>query len=158
MNKINKIAVMFMVFVAVGIGFGGCGKKGESIELQIATARSDSAATLKAIVSKVFADNIDTTKATAPNGESWGEWIMTIAQLDKARWAISSNGVYPIDRKSKTPCHNSSKTPLIWINSQTGSMHFNPSKLTDSENGFCVELKNSYVTDTGNGDRVIPLN
>ena len=71
------------------------------VDAQIATARSDMASAQKAIVAKVFADNIDTTvsKPTDPNqkwGEgatmnSWSEWIINVAGLDGSRWGIPSN-------------------------------------------------------------------
>ena len=70
-------------------------------DAQVATARSDMAAAQKAIVAKVFADNIDTTasKPTDPNkkwGEgatmnNWSEWIMEVAGLDGSRWGVYTN-------------------------------------------------------------------
>ena len=68
-------------------------------DAQIATARSDMASAQKAIVAKVFADNIDSTQSKAPDPNrkaagqtytamTWGEWIMEVAGLDGARWGI----------------------------------------------------------------------
>lgn len=118
------------------------------MEAQVATARADSSLTMKAIVAKVFADNINTKSPKAPNGELWGKWIIEINELDIDMWAVSGNGIYLKD------CNN--KTPLIWINPKTGNMHFNPSKLND-DNKFCKILKESYIYNESNGDKIIPL-
>lgn len=118
------------------------------IESKVATARSDIASTMKAIVAAVFANNIDTKSPKAPNGESWGKWIIEIGELDTDRWAISNNGIYLKD------CNN--KISLIWINTKTGDTHFNPSKL-NGDNKFCKTLKESYTFGENNGDRVISL-
>ena len=72
-------------------------------DAQIATARSDMAAAQKAIVAKVFADNIDATQSSAPDPNkpvagqdykwgSWGEWIVNIAGLDGSRWSVAPGG------------------------------------------------------------------
>ena len=72
-------------------------------DAQVATARSDMASVQKAIVAKVFADNIDATasKPTDPNkpwGQAgaqtmtWGEWIMQVGGLDGGRWATVTKG------------------------------------------------------------------
>lgn len=118
------------------------------IDAQVATARADSALTMKAIVAEVFANNINTKSPKAPKGESWGKWIIEIGELDTDRWAVSSNGIYLKD------CNN--KISLIWINPKTGDMHFNPSKL-NGDNEFCKALKESYTFGENNGDRVISL-
>ena len=165
MKRLNKIALSVVVVVAVGIGFSGCDivkEKifNETVDAKIATARSDIASAQKAIIAKVFADNIDVRQPKAPNGESWGEWILEVAMLDSTRWAVSNLGVYPIDTIStKTACYDENKTPLIWINPRTGNMHFNPSKLAvDSDKSkFCKELRDRYKDAKTNGDKVVPL-
>ncbi|MGX2982745.1 hypothetical protein [Helicobacter sp. 23-1045] len=137
-------------------------------DAQVAVARSDMASAQKAIVAKIFADNINpkVAKPTDPNmawGKGkrlkggWGEWIISVAGLDSNRWYYENNGVYPIykDGAKDKLCFNESKLPLLWINTRTGSLHFNPSKLGDGE--FCQKLRESYVSDKGNGDRIIPL-
>lgn len=46
------------------------------------------------------------------------------------------------------------------INPYDGTMHFNPSRLSDNydkKNGFCENLRDSYVSENGNGDKVTPL-
>ena len=118
------------------------------IESKVATARSDITSTMQAIVAAVFANNIDTKSPKAPNGESWGKWIIEIGELDTDRWAISNNGIYLKD------CNN--KISLIWINTKIGDMHFNPSKL-NGDNKFCKTLKESYTFGENNGYRVISL-
>lgn len=71
-------------------------------DAQVATARSDMAAAQKAIVAKVFADNIDTTQSKAPDPNkavasqttfslTWSEWIIQVAGLDGARWGVYGN-------------------------------------------------------------------
>ena len=128
--------------------------KDSRVDAQIATIRSDIASTLKAIVARVFADNIYTIAPKAPNPNNpaikmqWGAWIAEIAGLDTNRWEISSNGIYPKDCPSETP--------LIWINIKTGIMHFNPSKI-NGDSDFCRNLRNSYRSSESNGDRTIPL-
>ena len=74
-------------------------------DAQVATARSDLASAQKAIVAKVFADNIDPTQSTAPdpniavakqNGaftKKWGDWIMEVAGLDAGRWQVGGKEI-----------------------------------------------------------------
>ena len=130
-------------------------------DAQIATARSDLASAQKAIVAKVFADNIDAMQSTAPNGESWGEWIMKVAELDESMWKASGNGIYAIDnsKRKRKACYDKSALPLLWINPRDGAMHFNPSRLSNNYNGdgFCEQLMMSYESNNGTGDKVTPL-
>lgn len=127
---------------------------------QVATARIDMASAQKAVVAKVFADNIDTKRLRAPNGESWGKWIIEIAGLDKNRWkTFGTNGVYPIDIEANRACYDESELPLLWINPRDGNMHFNPSRLSSNYKGdsFCENLMYSYGSSGGNGDKIVPL-
>ena len=72
-------------------------------DAQVATTRSDLASVQKAIVAKVFADNIDATatKPTDPNMPwtqgttlaNWGEWIMLVGGLDGSRWKVGGNAI-----------------------------------------------------------------
>lgn len=134
----------------------------------VATARSDLASAMQAVVAKVFADNIDTTLSKAPNPNplgadyiEWGEWIMEVAQLDSMRWKASGNGVYAIDNnaKKRKACYDRSGLPVLWIDTSKRNLVFNPSKLSDSKknNGFCEDLRDSYAHSNGSGDRIIPL-
>lgn len=77
---------------------------------------------------------------------------MEIAGLDADNWIASNNGV------SLKMC-SSGKSPLIVINTSTGAMHFNPSKLLGDEKteDFCKKLREGYRTKNGNGDKKIPL-
>ena len=130
-------------------------------DAQVATARSDISSAQKSIAAKVFADNINPTKSKAPNGKSWGEWIIEIAWLDKNRWkSFGTNGVYPIDIKANRACYDESELPLLWINPRDSTMNFNPSRLSDNygkKNGFCENLRDSYVSENDTGDKVTPL-
>ncbi|MGX3010695.1 type II secretion system protein [Helicobacter sp. 23-1044] len=77
-------------------------------DAQVATARSDLASAQKAIVAKVFADNIDPTQSKAPDpnkpvagqtpSKDWGDWIIEVAGLDGARWQKPNGGNLPKDR------------------------------------------------------------
>lgn len=128
-------------------------------DTQVRTARSDITSAMTSIVAKVFADEINAKAPKVPNPNKlpknqtkadyreWGVWIMEVTALDSDKWMATKNGIL---HKS---C--SSKTPLIWINTQIGAMHFNPSKLQGGN--FCKALRDSYISDKGNGDRIIPL-
>ena len=89
----------------------------------------------KVIANKVASKDIDTTTQVAPglyymtkDYISWGEWIMEVAELDKMRWQFDNYGVYPIDIKAGQSCY--SDKPLLWIDTKTGDLHFNPSQIT----------------------------
>lgn len=134
------------------------------IGTQVATARSELASAQKAIVAKIFADNINTKKPKAPHPNNpnqaieWGEWIMEVAKLDKKRWtALGTNGIYPV--VGKTICYDKSETPLLWIDTKTGTMQFNPSKLSSSDKSedFCEKLRDSYRSNNNTGDKIVPL-
>ena len=91
-------------------------------DAQVATTRSDLASVQKAIVAKVFADNIDATSSDAfdPNmpwtqGKTlagWGEWMMLVGGLDGARWKIGGKKmtgaaiIVPEDKDSIEPIGN----------------------------------------------------
>ena len=74
-------------------------------DAQVATARSDLASAMKAIVAKVFADNIDPKQSEAPfttqkvsefngtNGTTWGKWILEVSGMDGARWQQGGNSI-----------------------------------------------------------------
>ena len=74
-------------------------------DAQVATARSDMASAQKAIVAKVFADNIDATSSKAPDPnksvqsqdgnftKDWGDWIIEVSGLDGGRWAKGGNPI-----------------------------------------------------------------
>lgn len=138
----------------------------------VATLRSDAASVQKAIVAKVFADNIDTTStlAPAPNDPtktpsiSWSDWMIEVGGLDKSRWmqAIPYNngrGISPSVKDSGVymPC-GSSAMILIQAN---GDLYFNPAALSQDTAGeptLCKKLKASYATSDGTyGNRTIPL-
>lgn len=154
-------------------------------DAQIATARSDMASAMKAIVAKVFADNLDpqaTTppppneKADSPNRmKNWGEWIIEVAGLDGARWAASGKAINvgpykPKNVDSVQPLGNVKKTAqgggtsnykggcgtMLGIETGTGYMVFAPNNLDDL-GAFCEGLKGSYKNSLGAGNRLVPL-
>ena len=139
-------------------------------DAQVATARSDMSSAQKAIVAKIYADNINAkvAKPTDPNYQwgkgkrlkDWGEWIMEVAGLDGSRWYPANNGIYPVYKvgEDNKLCYDKSKMPLLWINTRTGNLHFNPTKLSDNygkAGGFCEKFRDSYGKD--NVDKIVPL-
>ena len=150
-------------------------------DAQVATLRSDASSALKAIVAKVFADNIDPTisKAPHPNDPTktpsidWSDWILEVAGLDGGRWikasAISNAekfGVSPVYKVGtyRIPC--GLNKALISINTQEGHLFFNPAGLytkgayagvPNSNFEICKMLQETYANSTGNGNKVIPL-
>lgn len=159
LNKFRAMLAMFIIFSANFV-FADFSRIGT----QVATARSELASAQKAIVAKIFADNIDSKKQKAPHPNNpnqsieWGEWIMEVAKLNKKRWTtLGTNGIYPV--VGKTICYDKGETPLLWIDAKTGTMHFNPSKLSnnDKSEDFCEKLRDSYRSNNSNGDKIIPL-
>lgn len=155
------IGITIAVVLSVAVPKYKVGK----MNARVATARSDLASAQAAIVRKVFADNIDTTKPKAPNPNplnadymEWGEWIIEVAKLDSMKWKASGNGIYAIDNSKRKACYDRSRLPLLWIDTNNGNMVFNPNKLSDSYNdGFCENLRDSYKSSGGPGNKIIPL-
>ncbi len=162
-----RILLTICMLGFVALGFSACGNDDD----RVALVRSEARETMRSIVAKQFADNFDMTSPKAPKGKSWGEWLAEIAVTNAAfplgpneeknakrfakakeayrkeadRWTIFDNGISP------KGC-DKGEVPLLWIDTKTGDVHFNPSKL--SGEGFCSALRDSYVTDKGNGDDV----
>ena len=100
-NKRSGFSMIELVFVIVILGVLAAVAVPRFVatrtDAQVATARSDMASAQKAIVAKVFADNIDSTQAKAPDpnnkaaganyDKEWGDWIIEVAGLDGGRWA-----------------------------------------------------------------------
>ena len=156
-------------------------------DAQIATARSDMASAQKAIVAKVFADNIDATQASAPdpnkavsgqqyNWASWGEWIINISGLDGSRW--SSNGgtgagiakgavtTKPVDTVQAIGNVKGGKKGgcggMLGINPDNAMLVFAPNNIggdnfEEKSSNFCYGLKKSYESSGGPGNKLIPL-
>lgn len=168
-NKADIVALVIAVCVILApmiipMILGGAINARE--DANVATAKSDINSTMKAIVAVIYADEINAKAPKAPHPDKstkkkieWGEWIMYISGLDSTKWKAYKNGIYPIDINANKLCYDSSQTPLIWINTRTGDMHFNPSKLSDntSGDGFCERLRDSYAKDKNKGDKVISL-
>ena len=123
-----------------------------SIHSMVGDIRNDVRGIQSAVIAKVFADNTDTKTPKAPNGKSWGEWIMEVAKLDNAKWIVVQNGVAFKD------C-NKGETPFVWINQKDGAIYISPSKLAGEGKmeAFCKGLSESYRNGKGNGDKKTPL-
>ena len=161
-------------------------------DAQVATARSDLASVQKAIVAKVFADNIDATVSTPtdPNQAwtkgaklaGWGEWIMQVGGLDGGRWKVGgkqmtgftyvaapeqNDQIEPVGNttldgggKGKGGCGG-----VLGIAAAAGGyMVFAPNNSGtgtagsgSTGNDFCAQLRESYKSSGGPGNKVIPL-
>ena len=157
-------------------------------DAQVATARSDLASVQKAIVAKVFADNIDATasKPTDPNKpwgqgstmDNWGKWIMEVGGLDGSRWQVggeqqvgitvvkveNEDAIEPVgntvdnsNRMGKGGCG-----AVLGIAAGGGYMVFAPNNagathINKKDNDFCQQLKKSYQSSGGPGNKIIPL-
>lgn len=146
------------------------------IYMQVATAREEMANAMKAIVAKVFKDNINTKAPKAPDPNKpfvfiptmeWGEWIMQVSKIPRDRYIPANNGIYIMSHKQAITKETKNVTvcgygdmPLLWINPKTGAMHFNPSKMSSNlkRDDFCGELRYSYTKEDGSSyDKIIPL-
>ncbi|RAX54736.1 hypothetical protein CCY99_02960 [Helicobacter sp. 16-1353] len=140
-------------------------------DAQVAMARSDIATVLKAIPARVFAENIDPTSSTAPDGFStWGEWMIDTGGMDKSRWAVGGNGA--IGTRGIQPLGNvQSRGGAVAttggcgavINIDTdGNLIFDPKNINlaggatqgGNDGVFCKNLRDSYPS---NSNRIIPL-
>ena len=147
------------------------------IYMQVATAREEMANAMKAIVAKVFKDNINTKAPKAPDPNKpfvfiptmeWGEWIMQVSKIPRDRYIPANNGIYIMshkqaitkETKNVTVCGYGDMPLLLWINPKTGAMHFNPSKMSSNlkRDDFCGELRYSYTKEDGSSyDKIVPL-
>ena len=153
-------------------------------DAQIATARSDLASAQKAIVAKVFADNIDVTQSKAPDpnkpvaGQSyawgaWGKWIVDISGLDGSRWSADggkqiTQGATVKPEDSIQPIGNvkggkkGGCGAVLGIATTSGMLVFAPNNIGGSNvesnaSNFCYGLKKSYESSGGVGNKLIPL-
>ena len=162
-------------------------------DAQVATARSDLASVQKAIVAKVFADNIDATASqpTDPNKpwgqgstmENWGKWIMEVGGLDGSRWNSPQGGTLPNNRAAISVDGKNAIQPVGNTRNQNGKigkggcgavlgiaqgyMVFAPNNSGVDNGGFgqnkfiandfCSQLRISYQSSGGVGNKVIPL-
>ena len=169
-------------------------------DAQVATTRSDLASVQKAIVAKVFADNIDTTseKSYDPNMPwtqgaeltgGWAEWIMLVGGLDGSRWKMGGDGQKVLDKMAASvgggawtltknaiePVGNKKDSDkqgggvgkggcgavlgifngyMIFAPNNIGQTDPNASK---TRGDFCDQLKNSYASSGGPGNKIVPL-
>lgn len=129
-------------------------------DAQVAMLRSDIANTLKAIPARIFAENIDPTASKPPGFNSWNEWIIDTAGLDKSKWQVVSlpvaRGIMPIREKSKY-CGASQISDAVVGIDPNGNLVFNPDNLSKGNNRndvLCQSLKHSYPSGS---NRTIPL-
>ena len=136
-------------------------------DAQVAMARSDIASVMKAIPARIFAENIDPTQSTPAGFSSWGEWMIDTGGLDRGRWkvggngAANSNGIQPLGNVTSGGTNTVGGCgQVIWIDTTTGNLTFNPHNIPASATGgnnggtFCKALKESYPSGS---NRVIPL-
>lgn len=182
MRKGFSLVEMVFVIVILGVLAGVAVPKfvATRIDKKVATLRSDTANTLKVIVAKVFADNLDTTNSLAPHPDDrtktpkiyWSEWMIEVAGLNRTRWLPSlalnnqeRQGISPAYKVGKynIPCGSK---PYIQIMS-SGDLYFDPSALAidgshagmgvQSDYEVCLRLKESYRHSNGFGNKLIPL-
>lgn len=182
MRKGFSLVEMVFVVVILGVLAGVAVPKfvATRIDKKVATLRSDTANTLKVIVAKVFADNLDTTANLAPHPNDktktpimlWGDWIIEVAGLSQTRWLKASSlndpksrGVSPAYKVGtyNIPC---GLRPYISI-TDAGDLYFNPIALAadgaysgmgvSSDYTLCQKLKESYGSSAGYGNKIIPL-
>lgn len=184
-NARNAFSMIELVFVIVILGVLAAVAVprfvATRLDATVATLRSDASATTKAIVAKVFADNLDTTHSKAPHPNdttktysiSWNEWILEVGGLDRSRWIQASalknaynntadRGISPDSRYFKGiqyPCGSSAMIEIL----KDGNLYFNPGALaTDTsiksnEPELCKQLRKSYESSGGVGNRITPL-
>lgn len=181
MRKGFSLVEMVFVIVILGVLAGVAVPKfvATRIDKKVATLRSDTANTLKVIVAKVFADNLDTTNSLAPHPDDrtktpkiyWSEWMIEIGGLSRNKWLPSKNdtenrGISPAYKVGveNIPC---GEEPYISI-TKNGNLYFNPNALAKekvyigigmgrNEYLLCQKLRDSYRSGIGYGNRIIPL-
>lgn len=179
----NGFSLIEMVFVVVILGVLAAVAVprfvATRIDKKVATLRSDTANTLKVIVAKVFADNLDTTASLAPEPNdslkrpilAWNQWMIEVGGLSRNKWLPSKNdaknrGISPAYKVGveNIPC---GEEPYISI-TENGDLYFNPKALAKEEayigigmgqNEYllCQKLRDSYRSSLGYGNRIIPL-
>ncbi|WP_181881727.1 type II secretion system protein [Helicobacter sp. MIT 14-3879] len=183
--KRNAFSMIELVFVIVILGVLAAVAVPRFVatrtDAQVATARSDLASVQKAVVAKVFADNIDPTasKVPAPNDPTksnmitWGEWLIEVGGLDRSRWQVNNNN--PIIGIATTngigPMGNGTLNDgtagrvycgmILGIDTNNGTLEFQPqniNRVSGSGSGtFCLLLSASYANSTDYGNKSIPL-
>lgn len=149
------------------------------LDKKVATLRSDTASTLKVIVAKVFADNLDTTAPLAPEPNDrykrqvlkWNQWIIEVGGLSRNKWLPSKNdadsrGISPAYKVGveNIPCGEEAYISIT----ENGNLYFNPQALakenTNASTGMgwseyliCQKLRDTYKSSIGYGNKIIPL-
>ena len=181
MRRGFSLIEMVFVIVILGVLAGVAVPKfvATRLDKKVATLRSDTANTLKTIVAKVFADNLDTTapKAPEPNDRlkrptlAWSEWIIEVSGLSRHKWLPAKNddkhrGVSPAYKVGKVniPCGDEAYISIT----ENGNLYFNPAALAKekeyvgigvggNEYLLCQKLRDSYGSSIGYGNKIIPL-
>ncbi|RDU64843.1 type II secretion system protein [Helicobacter sp. MIT 14-3879] len=181
MKRRNAFSMIELVFVIVILGVLAAVAVPRFVatrtDAQVATARSDLASVQKAIVAKVFADNIDPTasKVPAPNDPTkskmigWSEWIIEVGGLDRSRWMEQNwnnnpafPGIAPMGNVKNnvggTTFQKGNCGTMLYIDYSRGTLEFHPENMTMQHSGtFCELLKASYANSSGPGNKSIPL-
>ena len=145
--KRNAFSMIELVFVIVILGVLAAVAVPKFVssraDAQVATLRSDIATVLKTVPSRVFAENLDV--GTKPTGNSssggtfntWGEWIVDTAGLDKTKWKVNTNGIEPIYQFDATNPKSCGLVITINVgtNNKTPDITFDPDKLATGANG-----------------------
>lgn len=130
--------VLFFVLVKLAFDFFNDNR----IEAQVAMARTDIANTLRQVQSEIFTRDIIVDDGATPlNYKSWGDFIMDVGKLDKARWVATEFGIHTITKfkNNMLEC----KGDYFYIDTKEGKLIFAPSKMADNLE-FCKALKDSY--------------
>lgn len=167
MKNITKKILGIVVSGMVLVGFSGCEPKEEFMkqiakrEAWVAMIRSDIDIILRTIPAAVFAEARDPQES--PKGfKGWGSFMINNLDLEISGkvlgdWRASGDGIElfvgfdPKMESVNTPITKAiSCGVVIWIDTSTGNLHFDPSKLNGSHK-YCEALKKSYFA------QVIPL-
>ncbi|RAX54662.1 hypothetical protein CCY99_02545 [Helicobacter sp. 16-1353] len=116
------------------------------MDSQVATLKSDVATLLTQVPAEIVAGNIDVDTAAPEGFSTWGEWLMYVGALDKARWKSTENGVVAISYVNN---NNNSNQVLcdgeyLYIDLIDGVLHFIPSNINANASNFCKIFRNSY--------------
>ncbi len=126
-------------------------------DAQVATARSDMASAQKAIVAKIFADNIDSTQSKAPDPNAkaaganynmnWGDWIIEVAGLDGGRWILGGGTGIQVGWLTIKPNEGRSVQPVGNIKSaNTATTRGGCGDVLGIQSGFMVFAPNNLNT------------
>lgn len=143
-NIIKGIVVVVVVAILIKVIFSFFSSN--KIETYVAMARTDMANALKQIQSEILMQNIPVDDGVTPlKYNSWGDFIMDVAKLDKKRWKPTENGIRAIMqlKNGLLEC----KGDYLYIDTKESKLIFAPSKIS-SNAPFCKALRESYKDKT----------